>query len=102
MLLLKFWIFLATLVMEIEPPNGSGRPLVLMGFERWADNEVFGGNVELDPFLLVLTLELLVDNLSLVVDIVEEFEGVPVSLFRDELWLVTEDSPLMETVVGVA
>ena len=58
---------------------------MLMGLERWADNEVLGGSVELDPFLLLLTLELLFDNLNLVEDIVEEFEGVPVSLFREEL-----------------
>jgi hypothetical protein len=56
-----------------------------MGLERWADNEVLGGSVELDPFLLLLTLELLFDNLNLVEDIVEELEGVPVSLFREEL-----------------
>ena len=58
---------------------------MLMGLERWADSEVLGGSVELDPFLLLLTLELLFDNLNLVEDIVEEFEGVPVSLFREEL-----------------
>ena len=71
--------------MEIEPPNGSGRPLVLIGLDRWADNEFLIGRVELDPFLLMLTFELLFDNRNLLEDTADEFEGVPVSLFRDEL-----------------
>ena len=83
---MKFWIFLATLVIEMEPPNGSGRPFVLIGLDRWADKEALLGKVEFDPvaFLLLLTFELLFDNLNLFEDRVEEFEGVPVSLLRDE------------------
>ena len=90
--------------MEMDPPNGSGRPLVLMGLDRWADNEVLLGNVELDAlaFLLLLTFELLFDNLNLFDDKPVVFEGVPVSLFREETWLVVDISPFIETVVGVA
>ena len=73
-------------MIETEPPNGSGRPFVLIGFDRWADKEALLGKVEFDPvaFLLLLTFELLFDNLNLFEDMVEEFEGVPVSLLRDE------------------
>ena len=59
---------------------------MLIGLDRWADNEFLIGNVELlDPFLLMLTLELLFDNRNLLEDTVDELEGVPVSLLRDEL-----------------
>ena len=76
--------------MDDVPPKGSGRPLVLIGLERCAVKAVFG-NVELAPMLLLLFLLLLAlvvelfDNLNLFEEMaVDEFDGVPVSLFLEE------------------
>ena len=59
---------------------------MLIGLERCAVNDVFG-KVELVPplfvFLLLLVVELF-DNLNRLEETVEEFEGVPVSLFLEE------------------
>ena len=83
-MLLKFCIFLATLVIDVEPPKGSGRPLVLIGLERCAVSDVFGKVAPLFVFL-VLLLEELFDNLNRLEETVEDvFEGVPVSLFLEE------------------
>ena len=80
---MKFCIFLATLLIDVEPPKGSGRPLVLIGLERCAVNEVFGKVEFVPPFLLLLLVELF-DNLNRLEETEEEFEGVPVSLFLEE------------------
>ena len=64
---LKFCIFLATLLIDVEPPNGSGRPLVFIGLDLCAVKDVFG-NVELVPELLLL-LDTPVVNLRRFVDI---------------------------------
>ena len=76
--------------MDATPPKGSGSPFVFIGLERWAVKAVLG-NVELAPVLLVLFLPftldepLLFDNFNRFEGIAAEFEGVPASLFLEEL-----------------